>query len=245
MLLIERVDFQRDGERFSFSVTARRQTAANFSALFQMAALCRDAATDGGACWKRWRLRVKLNGLKLRKFSTWFGNGRILSINQKIRVSKCMTEEETNERYKELCRQREERDKTACEISERYDKWILTLSAGALAVSLTFLEKIAPSPEINTLFLIGWAWAFLILSLIAGILAILVSQYAIQKQIEEIDKKIEELSNDDLTNNANNSNNVLISFCHIFTIGSAICFVLGIIFLCCFAYTNLCQEIKQ
>jgi hypothetical protein len=43
-----RADFQGDGERFSFSVAARRQTAANFSALFQMAALCRDAATDGG-----------------------------------------------------------------------------------------------------------------------------------------------------------------------------------------------------
>ena len=45
MLLIERADFQGDGGRFSFSVAVRRQTAANFSALFQMAALCRDAAS--------------------------------------------------------------------------------------------------------------------------------------------------------------------------------------------------------
>jgi hypothetical protein len=40
-------NYQGNGGRFSFSVAARRQTAANFSALFQMAALCRDAATDG------------------------------------------------------------------------------------------------------------------------------------------------------------------------------------------------------
>jgi len=38
-------NFQWDGGRFSGSVAARRQTAGNFPALFQMAALCRDAAT--------------------------------------------------------------------------------------------------------------------------------------------------------------------------------------------------------
>ena len=39
------VNFQGDDERFSCFVAARRQTAANLSAYFQMAALCRDAAT--------------------------------------------------------------------------------------------------------------------------------------------------------------------------------------------------------
>ena len=40
------VNFQGDDERFSCFVAARRQTAANLSAYFQMAALCRDAATS-------------------------------------------------------------------------------------------------------------------------------------------------------------------------------------------------------
>jgi hypothetical protein len=37
-----------DGERFFCSVAARRQTAANISARYQTAALCRDAATPSG-----------------------------------------------------------------------------------------------------------------------------------------------------------------------------------------------------
>ena len=53
MLLIERADFQGDGGRFSCSVAARRQTAANFSSYFQMAALCRDAAR--APCCAKWK----------------------------------------------------------------------------------------------------------------------------------------------------------------------------------------------
>src|ERR1035438_4775715 len=49
-------------------------------------------------------------------------------------------------------------DDLAFKTSERYDQWILTLSGGALAISLTFLEKIAPEPTKWTLFLLGFSW---------------------------------------------------------------------------------------
>src|ERR1019366_6369786 len=53
MLLIERANLQGAGGRFSCSVAARRQTAANFSSYFQMAALCRDAAR--APCCAKWK----------------------------------------------------------------------------------------------------------------------------------------------------------------------------------------------
>ncbi|HEY3931548.1 MAG TPA: hypothetical protein VGM58_04180 [Verrucomicrobiae bacterium] len=155
-----------------------------------------------------------------------------------------MIAEEKYGHYKEYCRQREECIKAAIEISGRYDKWILTLSAGALAISLTFLEKISPTIAQNTLFLIGWSWALLILALIAGILAILTSQYYIQKQIKDLDAHYEACvqavtENKSISEKYNNSNPGWNFLCHAFTIASAIFFILGLIFLCCFAYANL------
>jgi hypothetical protein len=75
-------------------------------------------------------------------------------------------------------------DDLAFKTSERYDQWILTLSGGALAISLTFLEKIAPEPASNTLWLLGLSWLAYISAIVAGFFAIHYSREAIYREME-------------------------------------------------------------
>jgi hypothetical protein len=75
----------------------------------------------------------------------------------------------------------------AFKTSERYDQWILTISGGALAVSVTFLEKIAPKPAPYTLWFLGFAWGGYIISLITGFFAIYYSREALYRQREIAD----------------------------------------------------------
>ena len=42
--------------------------------------------------------------------------------------------------------------------ADQFDKAILTLAAGALALSLTFIKEIAPTPDDLTIYLLAWAW---------------------------------------------------------------------------------------
>jgi hypothetical protein len=53
--------------------------------------------------------------------------------------------------------ERKDINETALKISERYDKNILFIGAGSLAVSLTFLEKISPDPSPKLLYI--WFFA--------------------------------------------------------------------------------------
>lgn len=75
----------------------------------------------------------------------------------------------------------------AFKTSERYDQWILTISGGALAVSVTFLEKIAPKPAPYTLWFLGFAWGGYIIALITGFFAIYCSREALYRQREIAD----------------------------------------------------------
>src|ERR1035441_8332712 len=72
----------------------------------------------------------------------------------------------------------------AFKTSERYDQWVLTLSGGALAISLTFLEKIAPEPAPMTLWFLGLSWLSFIGAILAGFFAIHYSREAIYREIE-------------------------------------------------------------
>ena len=75
-------------------------------------------------------------------------------------------------------------DDLAFKTSERYDQWVLTLAGGALAISLTFLKDIAPSPVRWTLLFLGLSWLAYILAVLAGFYAIFISREAIYRQIE-------------------------------------------------------------
>jgi hypothetical protein len=69
--------------------------------------------------------------------------------------------------------------------SRDFDKALMTLSAGALALSLAFIRDIAPSPT-NTAWL-GAAWIGFAASLLSILVSFLASQAALRREIENID----------------------------------------------------------
>jgi hypothetical protein len=70
--------------------------------------------------------------------------------------------------------------------SEAYDKAVMTLSGGALAISLTFIHDVAPQPKHKGW--IAWSWGLLALSLLLILVSFVASQYAIGRQIREVDR---------------------------------------------------------
>jgi hypothetical protein len=71
--------------------------------------------------------------------------------------------------------------------SEAYDKAVMTLAGGALAISLTFVHQVAPQPTHKPWLAVSWALLALSLLLIFG--SFLASQQALLRQIKQHDKK--------------------------------------------------------
>ncbi|MDE1516056.1 hypothetical protein PUN32_13760 [Vibrio sp. dsl-7] len=67
--------------------------------------------------------------------------------------------------------------------TENYDKSILTLSSAGLAISLTFLTTIVPMSHAAYLWLIKVSWFCFLFSIFCSLLAYLVSNAAITKQM--------------------------------------------------------------
>ncbi len=126
------------------------------------------------------------------------------------------------------------------EVSGRYDKWILTLSGGALGLSITFIEKIAKNPTPDTLFWLKISWGCLVISLLIALLSLVTSQSAIRENREELDSAHSEKRAPNL------------SFPRWFTCitnglnwGSLLLFILGVTFLCVFSFKNIDQSITK
>ena len=135
-------------------------------------------------------------------------------------------------------------DDLAFKTSERYDQWVLTLSGGALAISLTFLEKIAPEPATNTLWLLGLSWLAYILAILAGFFAIHYSREAIYREMEiareDYDSFISTCTADAPSGDPPpKRENRHRSHVRISNITSRSCLALGTGLLCAFALTNL------
>ncbi|MCD6184643.1 MAG: hypothetical protein J7K84_02450 [Deltaproteobacteria bacterium] len=135
---------------------------------------------------------------------------------------------------------RQSYDEAELEVSGRYDKWILTLSGGALGLSITFIEKIAKNPTPDTLFWLKFSWGCLVISLLAALLSLVTSQSAIRENRKELDLAHSEKRDPSL------------SFPRWFTYttnglnwGSLFLFILGVIFLCIFSFKNIDQKIAN
>lgn len=72
------------------------------------------------------------------------------------------------------------------EESKAYDKTVLTFSAGAIGVSLTFVEKIAPEPIVP--FALYISWSFFALAILSVVVSFLLSQAAMDREINWIDE---------------------------------------------------------
>ena len=67
--------------------------------------------------------------------------------------------------------------------TENYDKSILTLSSAGLAISLTFINSIVPLKHASHIWLMKCSWIFFLLSILISLMAYLVSNAAISKQL--------------------------------------------------------------
>ena len=93
-------------------------------------------------------------------------------------------------REEELLGCRDFYNKAELEVSGRYDHWILTLSGGAIAISITFLYRIAPVPIRESMPWLERSWFCLLLSLLLGLISLLTSQSALREQRKELDREL-------------------------------------------------------
>lgn len=69
-------------------------------------------------------------------------------------------------------------------IAHNFDKNIFTLAAGALGISLVFLEKFANNPSPQSLVLLYISWCALVLSLSTTLSSLLIGQFAYRRARE-------------------------------------------------------------
>lgn len=104
--------------------------------------------------------------------------------NNSVNSSEQVLHQYQKERYAHFIARTNQLDELAFKTSERYDQWVLSLAGGALAVSITFLEKIAPHPAPWTLWILALSWLSFIVSILAGFYAIHHSREAIYREME-------------------------------------------------------------
>ena len=86
-------------------------------------------------------------------------------------------------KYEAYIRERSETDKASLEIGKHYDTWFLTLTGGALLISVTFVEKIAPNPAPYSLCFLGLGW-------LGFVIAIGCQLYALSRTATGLNQKI-------------------------------------------------------
>jgi hypothetical protein len=121
-----------------------------------------------------------------------------------------------------------------CESTRSFDKAMITLSAGALGLSITFIRQIAPMPQVKSLLYV--AWGGFILCLLSTLLSFLFSQSAMRKQRGILDQDyIGELDISAQTNLWAKTTKFL-------NVSSIACFMVGVVFFVWFSITNLPKE---
>jgi len=102
-------------------------------------------------------------------------------------------EQYKNKLYAEYLKEREKLHDASLETAGRYDRAVLTISTGALAVSIVFIEKIAPQPMKYSVVVLVLAWFLLLSCVVFQLLALSASQLATRKQISLLDAQYQEL----------------------------------------------------
>ena len=88
------------------------------------------------------------------------------------------------QRYESYTKERDALREDARQSGERYDKAVLSLAGGALALSVTFLEKIAPHPFVWSYGLLGIAWLCLIVAILLELYALAKTQTVTNMQMD-------------------------------------------------------------
>jgi hypothetical protein len=72
--------------------------------------------------------------------------------------------------------------------TDQHDKAILTLTAGMLGLTITFISNIAPNPPPWTMIFLASGWGGLVLSMVAMLCSFLTGQWACEDQIKLLDQ---------------------------------------------------------
>jgi hypothetical protein len=77
--------------------------------------------------------------------------------------------------------------KTHHQASSDFDKAVMTLSGGALAISIAFVHDVAPQPVQGSTLWLGFSWAFLVVSLVAILAGLVTTEFALRRAIHQVD----------------------------------------------------------
>ena len=116
------------------------------------------------------------------------------------------------------------------EQSRLFDKAILTLAAGALGLSITFIRQIAPTPDPNTIWMLIVAWVAFSSSVLVTLTSFLTSQFACRRQRDILDAQ----QSDRTAGSCNGFGIATV----ILNVLSAILFVIGVGFMVVFSISN-------
>ncbi len=119
------------------------------------------------------------------------------------------------------------------ESTKTFDKAIITLSSGALGLSITFIRLIAPSPKY--LWILFSAWGLLLFSLFTIMLSFKFSIRSLRRYRDMLD------ADQKGERDALKQKNTLARWTSFLNLFSLIAFILGIISLAVFVGTNLCR----
>jgi hypothetical protein len=98
-----------------------------------------------------------------------------------------MNGDESRTRALDLSEYRKVLEQRCAEVSAQYDKTIVTLSGGALAVSFAFVKDLVPHPVESTLWSLFLSWFSFGASLVCILVAMLASTHATRHAIEQVD----------------------------------------------------------
>jgi hypothetical protein len=115
------------------------------------------------------------------------------------------------------------------------DKAVLTLSAGALALSITFLEKVAPLSTTITRWTLIAAWIAFGVSILLILVSFLTSQWACKRQRDILDDEWLNAAAEHKQSAKNKWTTATI----ILNITSILAFAAGVTFFCYFTIANL------
>lgn len=127
--------------------------------------------------------------------------------------------------------------------AKSFDHWIMTLSAGALGLSITFIGQIAPHPPAGTYWLLAVSWVFLLLGILSGLCSHLTSQSAMRRQRAILDAEFElrslrESVDESSEGGADEQKNHPAVATHVLNIAAMAFFALGVILLGGFSLCN-------
>jgi hypothetical protein len=75
-------------------------------------------------------------------------------------------------------------EKGRLDASSKYDKYLITLSSGALGLTILYMEKVASKPKPETFSLLEASWFFLATTVLVTVLSFLFSQFAWKAALE-------------------------------------------------------------